>query len=145
MRHNLWLEDGSLLRDADILADIPLSGVGFLGAETPSRVGAGVAWMWSWGPCGRPLGWKGLREPLSVRHAGSHKGPNPAPHRPCPYAIPLTMAKNLPLRADIPGILVNGRFDFQSPIANAWELNRVWPRAELMIVDNTGHAANNPG
>lgn len=65
MHHNLWLEDGSLLRDADVLADIP-------------------------------------------------------------------------------GILVNGRFDFQSPIAYAWELNRVWPRAELMIVDNAGHAADNP-
>ena len=47
--------------------------------------------------------------------------------------------------ADIPGIMVNGRFDFQAPIANAWELNRVWPRAELVIVDDAGHAANNPG
>jgi proline iminopeptidase len=26
---------------------------------------------------------------------------------------------------DIPGILVNGRFDLQAPITNAWELNRV--------------------
>jgi proline iminopeptidase len=33
---------------------------------------------------------------------------------------------------------------YQAPIANAWELNRVWPRAELVIVDNAGHAANNP-
>jgi proline iminopeptidase len=44
--------------------------------------------------------------------------------------------------ADIPGILVNGRFDFQAPIANAWELHLVWPRAELVIVDNAGHAGN---
>ena len=44
--------------------------------------------------------------------------------------------------AEIPGILVNGRFDFQAPIANAWELNRVWPRAELVIVDDAGHAAD---
>lgn len=43
--------------------------------------------------------------------------------------------------AGIPGILVNGRFDFQAPIANAWELKRVWPRAELVIVDDAGHAA----
>ena len=42
--------------------------------------------------------------------------------------------------SDIPGILVNGRFDFQAPIANAWELRRVWPGAELVIVDNAGHA-----
>ncbi len=47
--------------------------------------------------------------------------------------------------ADIPGILVHGRFDFQAPIANAWELKRVWPRAELVIVDDAGHAANHPG
>jgi proline iminopeptidase len=66
MHHNLWLEDGSLLRDADVLAGIP-------------------------------------------------------------------------------SILANGRFDFQSPLANAWELNRVWQSAELMIVDNAGHAADNPG
>ncbi len=41
---------------------------------------------------------------------------------------------------DTPGILVNGRFDFQAPIANAWELRRAWPRAELVIVDDAGHA-----
>jgi proline iminopeptidase len=47
--------------------------------------------------------------------------------------------------SDVPGILVNGRFDLQAPIANAWELNRVWPRAELVIVADAGHAADNPG
>ena len=47
--------------------------------------------------------------------------------------------------AGIPGILVNGRFDFQAPIGNAWELKRVWPRAGLVIVDNAGHAVNDPG
>jgi proline iminopeptidase len=46
--------------------------------------------------------------------------------------------------ADIPGIMVNGRFDLQAPIANAWELKRVWPRAELVIVDDAGHAADSP-
>lgn len=46
--------------------------------------------------------------------------------------------------ADIPGILVNGRFDLQAPIANVWELNRVWPGAELVIVEDAGHAANHP-
>jgi proline iminopeptidase len=44
--------------------------------------------------------------------------------------------------ADIPGVLINGRFDLQAPIGNAWELNQVWPRAELVIVDNAGHSAN---
>jgi proline iminopeptidase len=48
------------------------------------------------------------------------------------------------LLAAIPAILVNGRFDFQAPIANAWELKRVWPRAELVIVDDAGHSTT-PG
>jgi proline iminopeptidase len=43
---------------------------------------------------------------------------------------------------DIPGVLINGRFDFQAPIGNAWELKRVWPRAELVIVDEAGHGAS---
>ncbi|MGH2514904.1 MAG: prolyl aminopeptidase [Ktedonobacterales bacterium] len=47
--------------------------------------------------------------------------------------------------ASIPGVLVNGRFDFQAPLANAWELHQVWPRAELVIVDDAGHAADSPG
>jgi len=44
--------------------------------------------------------------------------------------------------ADIAGILVNGRFDFQAPLANAWELKRVWPRAELVVVPDAGHGGN---
>jgi proline iminopeptidase len=41
--------------------------------------------------------------------------------------------------AEIPGILVNGRFDFQAPLANAWDLQRVWPGAELVVVHDAGH------
>lgn len=55
-----------------------------------------------------------------------------------------SLLRNADSLADIPGILVNGRFDFQAPIANAWALNHVWPRAELVIVDDAGHSAN-PG
>jgi proline iminopeptidase len=44
--------------------------------------------------------------------------------------------------AEIPGVLINGRFDFQAPIGNAWQLKRVWPRAELVIVDEAGHDSN---
>jgi len=42
----------------------------------------------------------------------------------------------------IAGVLINGRFDYQAPIANAWELRRVWPRAELVLVEGAGHAAD---
>ncbi len=56
-----------------------------------------------------------------------------------------SLLRDAELLVDIPGILVNGRFDFQAPIANAWELKRVWPRAELVIVDDAGHSSDNPG
>lgn len=46
--------------------------------------------------------------------------------------------------AGIPGVLINGRFDLQTPLGNAWELRRVWPRAELVVVDDAGHAGH-PG
>ena len=45
--------------------------------------------------------------------------------------------------ADIPSIMVNGRFDLQAPIGWAYDLKRVWPRAKLVIVDNAGHDASN--
>ncbi len=47
--------------------------------------------------------------------------------------------------ADIPGIMVNGRFDLQAPIGWAYDLKRIWPRAKLVIVDDAGHDASNAG
>lgn len=44
--------------------------------------------------------------------------------------------------ADIPGVLINGRFDFQAPLENAWTLRRHWPAAELVVVDDAGHLAD---
>ena len=44
--------------------------------------------------------------------------------------------------AHVPAVLVNGRFDFQSPIASAWELHRAWPGSQLVVVDHAGHAAD---
>lgn len=41
--------------------------------------------------------------------------------------------------ARIPGAIVQGRFDFQSPLGSAWALHPAWPRAELVVVDDAGH------
>jgi proline iminopeptidase len=43
--------------------------------------------------------------------------------------------------ARIPATLVNGRFDFQSPLKNAWDLHLAWPGSRLVVVDEAGHAA----
>jgi proline iminopeptidase len=44
--------------------------------------------------------------------------------------------------AHIPAVLVHGRFDLQAPLANAWELERAWPSADLIVVDDAGHGAS---
>ena len=53
------------------------------------------------------------------------------------------LLRNAGAVANIPGVLINGRFDFQAPIASAWELSRAWPLAEVVIVDDAGHGDAN--
>ncbi|MGY0505996.1 prolyl aminopeptidase [Luteimonas sp. e5] len=43
--------------------------------------------------------------------------------------------------ADIPGIIVHGRYDVVCPVANAWELHRAWPESTLEITATAGHSA----
>jgi proline iminopeptidase len=50
------------------------------------------------------------------------------------------LLRNAGVLADIPGILINGRFDMQAPLGNAYALHEVWPRSELVVVDEAGHA-----
>ncbi|HUL86176.1 MAG TPA: prolyl aminopeptidase [Actinomycetota bacterium] len=55
------------------------------------------------------------------------------------------LLRNAGRLSGIPGVLVNGRFDLQAPLGNAWELHRAWPGSELVIVDDAGHAGDTPG
>jgi proline iminopeptidase len=45
----------------------------------------------------------------------------------------------------IPSVLINGRFDLQAPLGNAWALHEAWPGSELVIVDDAGHAVDDEG
>ncbi|NLE79975.1 MAG: prolyl aminopeptidase [Rhodococcus sp.] len=47
--------------------------------------------------------------------------------------------------ADIPGVIVQGRYDIVCPATSAWELHKAWPTSELHIIDDAGHAALEPG
>lgn len=47
--------------------------------------------------------------------------------------------------ADIPGIIVQGRYDVVCPMQSAWDLQRAWPTAELQIIPDAGHSAFEPG
>ncbi|KAI5661263.1 hypothetical protein M9H77_20586 [Catharanthus roseus] len=41
--------------------------------------------------------------------------------------------------------IVQGRYDVCCPMMSAWDLHKAWPEAELIVVPNAGHSANEPG
>jgi proline iminopeptidase len=45
----------------------------------------------------------------------------------------------------IPGVIVQGRYDACTPMRTAWDLHRAWPDAELVVVEDAGHAFDEPG
>jgi proline iminopeptidase len=47
--------------------------------------------------------------------------------------------------ADIPAVIIQGRYDMCTPAVTAWELHRAWPEAELRIIPDAGHSAKEPG
>ena len=46
---------------------------------------------------------------------------------------------------NIPGVIVQGRYDVITPPDTAYELSKVWLNAKLVIVADAGHAGNEPG
>ena len=42
-------------------------------------------------------------------------------------------------------MIVHGRYDMPCPARQAFELHKVWPRAEFFLVEGTGHAFSEPG
>ncbi len=48
-------------------------------------------------------------------------------------------------KAGIPGVIVQGRYDVVCPMDSAWRLHRAWPEAQLVVVPDAGHSANEPG
>lgn len=55
------------------------------------------------------------------------------------------LMRNTHLIRHIPGVIVHGRYDMCTPFVNAWQLKKVWPEADLRIVEDAGHAVNEPG
>lgn len=43
--------------------------------------------------------------------------------------------------ADIPGIIIHGRYDMVCPLDNAFALHQAWPNSELEIIRDAGHSA----
>lgn len=53
--------------------------------------------------------------------------------------------KNVDKIAHIPGVIVQGRYDMICPPQRAWELAQAWPKSDLRMVRNAGHALSEPG
>jgi proline iminopeptidase len=45
----------------------------------------------------------------------------------------------------IPGVIIQGRYDLCTPAVTAWDLHQAWPEAELRMIDDAGHAFDEPG
>ncbi len=52
---------------------------------------------------------------------------------------------NVAKLADIPGIIVQGRYDMVCPLVSAHELAAAWPQALYRVVPNAGHSVWEPG
>ncbi|MFW5824812.1 MAG: prolyl aminopeptidase [Marinobacter sp.] len=46
--------------------------------------------------------------------------------------------------ADIPAVIVHGRYDMVCPLDNAFALSEAWPEAELRVIRDAGHSASEP-
>lgn len=45
----------------------------------------------------------------------------------------------------IPAVIVQGRYDMCTPMMTAWDLHEAWPEATFRVVDDAGHAFDEPG
>ncbi|WP_017324756.1 prolyl aminopeptidase [Synechococcus sp. PCC 7336] len=53
--------------------------------------------------------------------------------------------QNIDRIRQIPGVIVQGRYDVVCPTITAWELHKAWPEAEFIVVPDAGHSVSEPG
>jgi proline iminopeptidase len=55
------------------------------------------------------------------------------------------LLRNVDKLRDIPGVIIQGRYDAATPPRSAWDLHRAWPEAEFHLIPDAGHAYSEPG
>jgi len=55
------------------------------------------------------------------------------------------LLNNIDKLGDIPGVIVQGRYDMICPLESAWELHQAWSGSILKIIPDAGHSALEPG
>ena len=58
---------------------------------------------------------------------------------------PDQLLRNIDRIAHLPVRIVQGRYDVVCPPKSAFALHEAWPGAEMVVVDDAGHAASEPG
>lgn len=41
---------------------------------------------------------------------------------------------------EIPGVIIQGRYDLTCPMTSAWELHQAWPEANFRVIPVAGHS-----
>lgn len=139
----------------DFLAPIPVAERGDLlhayhrrltGSDEVARMGAAKAWSIWEGRTATLLPDEDVRgffaDPhvaLSLARIECHYFVNQA------FLAPNQLLRDAGWLADIPGVIVQGRYDLICPMRSAWELSAAWPRAELVVVPDAGHSAFETG
>jgi len=55
------------------------------------------------------------------------------------------LIQEAPKLKNIPGVIVQGRYDVVCPMKTAWDLCKLWPEAVLHVIDDAGHSCMEPG
>jgi proline iminopeptidase len=84
--------------------------------------------------------WEGEREALSLARIECHYFMNNSFFPDENYLL-----DNADKIRDIPTVIVQGRYDVVCPMASAWALHRALPRAEFIVVPDSGHSVSEPG
>ena len=61
------------------------------------------------------------------------------------FLSPNQLIANVPRIANLPAVIVQGRYDVICPPQSAWALHQAWPSARLQMVEDAGHSAMEPG
>jgi proline iminopeptidase len=116
------------------------------GSDEVARMAAAKAWsLWE----GRTASL--LPEPGILNHFGKPHTALSLARIECHYFVnntflrPNQLLEDVHRIAEIPGVIIQGRYDLICPMESAWELHQSWPASRLEIVPDAGHSAAEPG
>ncbi|MDI1244760.1 MAG: prolyl aminopeptidase [Rhodoferax sp.] len=55
------------------------------------------------------------------------------------------LIRNVGRIAQLPAVIIQGRYDVVCPALSAWRLHEAWPQASFDMIEDAGHAAFEPG